>query len=77
MPRQYITAVSWNERDRRVAQVWLLGGHKVAEVEMPPHASQRETWNTAVWLYDRVIEQDLAKDHRETIESIRAASYPS
>ena len=74
---QYITATSWNERNRRVAQVWILGGHKVAEVEMPEHASRRDTWNTAVWLYDRVVEQDLARDHHDTIESVRAASYPS
>ena len=32
---QYITAVSWNERDRRVAQVWILGGHKVDMVSDP------------------------------------------
>jgi hypothetical protein len=76
MPEQHITAISWNERNRRVAQVWILGGHKVAEVEMPPHTSRRETWNTAVWLYNRVVEQELAKDHRDTIDSIRAASYP-
>ena len=72
---QYITAISWNERDRRVAQVWLLGGHKVAELEMPPHASRTETWNTAVWLYDRVVEQDLARDHRETIQAVLADSH--
>ena len=74
---QYITAISWNDRDRRVAQVWILGGHKVAELEMPPHASRNETWDTAVWLYDRVLEQDLAHDHRDTMQSVRAASYPS
>ena len=75
MPQQYITAISWNERNRRVAQVWILGGHKVAELEMPADATASDTWNTAVWLYDRVVEQDLAKDHHDTIESIRAASH--
>jgi hypothetical protein len=73
---EFITDISWNERNRRVAQVWLLGGHKVAELEMPQDASASETWDTAVWLYDRVVDQDQERDHRDTVESVRAASYP-
>jgi hypothetical protein len=72
---EYITDISWNARNRRVAQVWMLGGHKVAELEMPQDASASETWDTAVWLYDRVVEQELARDHNDTIQSIRASSY--
>ena len=73
---QYITAIAWNEHNRRVAQVWLVGGHKVTEVEMPPQASQDETWDTAVWLYDQIVEQELARDHRDTVQTVLAASYP-
>jgi hypothetical protein len=72
---EYITDISWNARNRRVAQVWMLGGYKVAELEMPQDASASETWDTAVWLYDRVVEQELARDHNDTIQSIRASSY--
>ena len=73
---EFITDISWNQRNRRVAQVWLLGGHKVAELEMPQDSSASETWDTAVWLYDRVVDQDQERDHRDTVESVRAASHP-
>jgi len=74
---EFITDISWNQRNRRVAQVWMLGGHKVAELEMPQDASASETWDAAIWLFDRVVEQEQERDHRETVESVRAASYPT
>ena len=74
---EFITDIAWNQRNRRVAQVWMLGGHKVAELEMPQDSSASETWDTAVWLYDRVVDQDQERDHRDTVESVRAASYPT
>ena len=72
---QYVTAVNWSQCGRRLAQVWIIGGHKVDEIEMPPGATLDETWQMAEWLYDRIIEKELARDHHDTIQSVVAASY--
>jgi hypothetical protein len=72
---EYITAINWNERGRRLAQVWVIGGHKVAEIEMPPGASQKQTWDTAEWLCRAVLRAEDAQDQRETQGSVIAASH--
>ena len=74
---QYITDVQFVERTRcLVAQVWILGGTQVAAVKMAPDASHSEAWDMAAWLYDKIVEQDLARDHVDTNQSVLAASYP-
>ncbi len=74
---QYITDVQFVERHRcLMAQVFVLGGTQVAAVKMPPDASHSEAWDMASWLYDRLVEQDLARDHVETNQAVLAAAYP-
>jgi hypothetical protein len=58
-----------------VATVWIIGGPKVAQIEMPAGATLEETWDAGEWLVDRIIEQELHRDHQDTIESTIAASY--
>ena len=73
----YISAVNWSRHGQRVAQVWMLDGPKVAEVTMPPGATLDETWGQAVQLYEAIVQAEFARDHRATIESVIAASYPA
>ena len=68
---QHFVAATRSERGRRLAQVWA----KVDEIEMPPEATLEETWEMANWLYDRVIEGELARDHADTIQSVLEASH--
>jgi hypothetical protein len=73
---QYITAVRWNGHNCRLAQVWVIGGPKVAEVHVAQDASLDEAWAEAERLYEAIVEAEAARDQRETIRSILADSYP-
>ena len=73
---KYVTAVGRGSRGRLLAQVWVVGGRKVDEIEMPPRATLDEAWKTAERLYDYIIQAELARDQRETQRSVIAASYP-
>ena len=68
---QHFVAATRRERGRRLAQVWA----KVDEIEMPPEATLEETWEMARWLYDRVVEGELERDHADTIQSVLEASH--